>query len=372
FGKPLAAGLTTWADHFRDAGYRTCYVGKWHNQGRPATWGYQTTRGLFGGGGGRWAVPTFDWNGKSVTGYRGWLFQSADRTYFPERGIGLTSDISTDFANASLKFLDTVGKQPFFLHVNFTAPHDPLLMPIGYEHIYDPKTLQLPANFRAQHAFDHGNFRGRDERLFDWPRTPQEVRRELAVYYSVITHMDGQIGRILDGLIRTGHRQDTLVLFASDHGLAIGSHGLRGKQNMYEHTIGVPLIISGPRVPSGKRIRGQCYLRDLFPTICQLAGVAPPESLDGKSLVPLFHRESPPIYREVFGYFRNAQRMIRGDRWKLITYPRINRVQLFDLAHDPDELSDLAADPTHQTTRMELLTRLRKWQASVGDPLLNR
>src|SRR5262249_50414221 len=155
----------------------------------------------------------------------------------------------------------------FFLHLNFTAPHDPLLVPPDRAMRYDAATVPLPKNFVAQHPFDHGNASGRDELLFRLPRTPQEVREELAVYYAVIEHLDAQIGRILATLQSLSSLDNTIVVFTSDHGLAIGSHGLRGKQNMYEHTLRVPLVIRGPGVPAGKESHALCYLRDLFPTL---------------------------------------------------------------------------------------------------------
>src|SRR5262249_28113744 len=159
-----------------------------------------------------------------------------------------------------------------FLHVNFTAPHDPLLVPPDPASKYDPATIPLPGNFMAQHPFDYGNFRGRDELLWPWPRTPEDTRDELALYYGVLTQLDHEIGRILDGLEETGQTERTIIVFTSDHGLAIGSHGIRGMQNMYEHTVTVPLIFAGPGIPQNQRRNAQIYLRDLYPTICALAG----------------------------------------------------------------------------------------------------
>src|SRR3954467_7503043 len=150
--------------------------------------------------------------------------------------------------------------------------------------------MPLPANFRPEHPFDHGNLPGRDEALLPFPRTADDIRQELACYYAVISHMDEQIGRILQALDDSGRRENTIVIFTSDHGLAIGSHGLVGKQNMYEHTINVPLVITGPGIRAGQRVDTQCYLRDLFPTMCELAGIAAPET-DGRSLVPAIHGE---------------------------------------------------------------------------------
>ena len=223
-------------------------------------------------------------HGRPVTGYRGWIFQDDQGNKFPEKGVGLTPNISQEFADAAIEFIRRKPKKPFFLHVNFTAPHDPLFMPPGYERKYDSQKIPLPPNFLPEHPFDHGNFEGRDEKLLPWPRTPKDVREDLAVYYAVISHMDEHLGRILAALEETGLAQDTFVIFTSDHGLAMGSHGLRGKQNMYEHTVGVPLIFRGPGIPRGSRSEAQCYLRDLYPTVCDLAGIPVPPTVQGRSL----------------------------------------------------------------------------------------
>src|SRR5690606_1131724 len=121
-------------------------------------------------------------------------------------------------------------------------------------------------------------------------------REEIATCYAILSHLDEQIGRILAALKETGQFENTLILFTSDHGLALGSHGLLGKQNMYEHTVNVPLILHGPGVPRGKRFAAQCYLRDLFPTACDLAGVAVPDTVQGKSLVPVLRGEAKEVY----------------------------------------------------------------------------
>lgn len=352
----------------QEAGYHTWCVGKWHTEGRPKGCGYEESLGLFMGGG---KMPeSFDYAGRPVTGYRGWLFQTDDRRLFPEKGVGLTPEISRTFADAAIELIHRRPKEPFFLHVNFTAPHDPLLIPPGYAGKYDPAKIPLPANFLPEHPFDHGNLKGRDELLFAWPRTSEEVRKELAAYYAVISHMDEQVGRILAALDQTGQASNTVVIFSSDQGLAIGSHGLRGKQNMYEHTVGVPLVFRGPGIARDARRSAQCYLRDLYPTLCELAGAKVPNVVQGKSLLPAIGDPQVVLYPEVFGYFGGVQRMIRADRWKLIEYPKVPRRQLFDLRSDPLERKDLSADRPHAATLAELSARLRTWQQQVGDPAL--
>ncbi len=369
-GGRMDPDLVLWAQAMRGGGYSTWYVGKWMNDGQPTTRGYDETLGLYVSGGGRWPLSyAIDWHGVPVTGYRGWVFQHDDGTQLPEKGVGLVPDISREFADAAIEFINRENDKPFFLHVNFTAPHDPLLMPPGYERMYDPQKMPLPPNFLPQHPFDHGNFDGRDEQLLPWPRTPEMVRADLAVYYAVISHMDEHLGRIFDALETTGQATNTYVLFTSDHGLAIGSHGLRGKQNMYEHTVGVPLIIAGPQVPVGKKSAAQCYLRDMYPTVCELAGIEIPKSVQGRSLVPVLHGQTDSIYPEVFGHFRDVQRMIRTDRWKLIWYPKLDKYQLFDLVKDSAEIEDLAGQPRQAARCAELRAKLEAWQNTVGDPL---
>lgn len=372
FGFTPADDARCLAEALRGAGYTTCYTGKWHTSGRPGARGYAQTGGLFAGGGEAWPLThPQDWRGRPVTGYVGWVFQTDAGELHPERGVGLTPDISTLLADEAIGFLTREVRRPFFLHVNFTAPHDPLLAPPGEEFRYDPATLLLPRNFRPRHPFDHGNRTGRDELLFDFPRTPEETRGELAVYYAVISHMDAQIGRVLAALDRCDAAKNTLVVFTSDHGLAIGSHGLRGKQNMYDHTIGVPLIVRGPGIAAGRTIDAQCYLRDLLPTICDLVGVPVPDKVDGRSLAPLLRGECDQVYDEVFTHFGPWQRAIRTRRWKHVAYPQAGREQLFDLKNDPDELQDVSDVADHAEVLGELRARLSAWRGAWSDPTLS-
>lgn len=373
FGQRLPPAATTWAQVMQAGGYHTWFVGKADIGGRPKQYGYQASAALFMGGGARWAREQVDWKGIPATGYRGWVFQDDAGKLFPEQGIGLTTNTSRQIADGAIRFIrQRPDSKPYFLHVNFTAPHDPLLMPPEYAAKYHPAKIPLPANFLPQHPFDHGNLLGRDELTMNFPRTPSEVRGELACYYAVITQLDAEIGRILAALDETGQAANTLVIFASDHGVAIGSHGLRGKQNMYEHTIGVPLVMRGPGIPQGKRMAAQVYLRDLYPTACDLAGLAIPQPVEGHSLRPVIEGRSECIYPEVFGYYLDFQRMIRTDRWKLIDYPKIQRTQLFDLARDPAEMHDHSAHPQYAGVLADMRTRLFAEQQAHGDPLAKK
>jgi arylsulfatase A-like enzyme len=173
-------------------------------------------------------------------------------------------------------------------------------------------------------------------------------------------------------LEQSGELQHTLIIFSSDHGLAMGSHGLMGKQNQYEHTCGVPLIMAGPGIPVGKRITAQCYLRDLFPTVCEMAGIPIPPTVQGTSLMPVLRGEKAEVHDAVFGYFTDAQRMIRtADGWKLISYPKIKKLQLFNVTNDPYELHDLAEEPAQQERIKKMQEQLEAWQKAQGDPLVH-
>jgi arylsulfatase A-like enzyme len=372
FGRAIKPEMALLANVLSEAGYHTWYSGKWMNDGTPKTRGYQETRGLFSGGGaggGGLTHPTSH-NGRAVTGYLGWTFKHDDGTADLATGIGLTPTTDRHIADGAIEFLRRETGRPFFLHVNFTAPHDPLHLPPGFESKYDPAAMPLPPNYLPEHPFDHGNAGQRDEQMLSMPRISAEVKREIAAYYAVLSHLDEQVGRILAAVRSTRREENTLVIFTSDHGLALGSHGLMGKQNMYDHTIGVPFVMAGPGVPANRRLDAQIYLRDVFPTLCEFARAPVPATVEGRSLRPLLSGERAVLYPEVYGYWQRSasepiptQRMVRTDRWKLIHYAHLDRYQLFDLQSDPHERNDLAGAPEHAATREELQGKMSLWFA---------
>jgi arylsulfatase A-like enzyme len=225
----------------------------------------------------------------------------------------------------------------------------------------------LPANFLPQLPFDNGMAVVRDEDLAAWPRTGVVVRDQLAEYYGLITHLDEQIGRILAALSRTGRADNTLIVYAADNGLAIGSHGLLGKQNVFEHSMRVPLILVGPGIPRGGSTRAFTYLYDLFPTLCDAIGVPVPADLEGVTLRALWESRTDRVRDSVFLPFMEIQRAVRDERWKLIGYPKIGHLQLFDLQTDPDETVNLVDRPEHAGQLERLQKLMAEWQARVGD-----
>ena len=272
-------------------------------------------------------------------------------------------------ADAAVEFLrGQSGAAPFLCYVAFNAPHDPRLAPQSYHDRYNAHRPPLPANFLPRHPFDNGALEIRDEQLAPWPRTPEIVRQHLADYYAAIEHLDAQVGRILDALEASGQAEKTLVVFTSDHGLAIGSHGLFGKQNLYDHSMHSPLIIAGPGIPKGRRIDALCYLLDIFPTLGELAGVPGPEGSEGRSLAPILAGRQRTGRDSIFTAYADTQRAVRDERWKLIVYPKVHKTQLFDLRNDPGEMHDLAEDPNHAGELERLTELLRDWQGRLDDP----
>lgn len=359
--------LATLGGTLQKAGYHTCYSGKWHNDGHPKQRGYTSTSGLYSSGGGKGVTqPDSDDRGRPLTGYRGWTFKDGNNQAELDKGVGLQPDNSRHIAEGAIRALQSAPKgKPLFLHVNFAFPHDPRQWPSGMKDRYDAAKIPLPANFAAQHPFDHGNIGGRDELLLPTPRTPEAVRAELALYYAMITDLDAQLGRILAALPAP---ENTLIIFTSDQGLALGSHGLLGKQNEYEHSIRSPLIICGPGLPQNERSAALANLNDLFPTICDLAGIAVPSTVRSRSLAPILRHQTERVHEFVTGTYTDTQRMICNERWKFVLYPKAGREQLFDLQTDPDELHDLSTDPAQRARRDELAARLRTWREQNGDP----
>ena len=259
------------------------------------------------------------------------------------------------------------NNRPFFVYLAPPVPHDPRVAPRKFMDMYPPADIPLPASFLPAHPFDNGEMAVRDELLAPWPRTPDIIRRHLADYYACITCLDHHLGRIFDCLKDFGQLTNTYVIFAGDNGLSLGEHGLMGKQNLYEYGgMHVPLVITGPGIKHGQS-DAFVYLYDLFPTICDLARVPAPASSEGQSLVPLLEGRPAKQRDYLFTAYKNVQRAVRTDRWKLIRYPQVNETQLFDLQDDPHELNNLAAKPEYAARLKEMLALLAKAQKECSD-----
>jgi arylsulfatase A-like enzyme len=351
----------TFPEVFRKAGYETFGTGKQHNGTKIFTRGFSAGGMIFFGGmhpmrkGGHLkpVVNDFDPSGAYTAPYVGGKF---------------STELFTDAAVGFLKQHDA-SKAPFMMYVAYSAPHDPRMAPQKYKDMYPPEKITLPENFLPEHPFDNGALRIRDENLAPHPRTPERTREEIAGYYAMITHVDAEVGRIFKVLEERGMAGNTIIVMAGDNGLACGQHGLLGKQNLYEHSIGVPLIIAGKGLPVGRVIQAPCYLHDVYPTLCELAGLEIPESVTSKSLVPLLEGKARSLRDAHFHAFTKTQRAVRVGDWKLIRYNVKGKqtTQLFNLARDPMEMNNLAERAEHKNKVAELSARLAELGRAEGD-----
>lgn len=264
------------------------------------------------------------------------------------------------YAASCIDFLKSqAGKaEPFYAYVSFQTPHDPWQSPPAFRERYRDEEMRLPASFAPVHPFDNGMLKIRDEMLAPFPRTAEAVRKRLADYRASITHTDAQVGRILDALEELDLKKDTIIVFSSDNGLALGSHGLMGKQNVYDPSVHVPMILAGPGIPVNGRHDQLCYLYDIHPTLLELAGLRIPAVVEFKSLLPVLKNPAAGHREHLYFAFMSWQRAVQDGRHKLIEYCVAGKrtTQLFDLRADPDEMRNLAGDPANEAT----LQRLRK------------
>lgn len=358
-----------WPQYMKQAGYETYFTGKWHisadpeklfdhtvnirprgmpdqspqsdnrtfDESKPDTWSpYDSSLGGYWKGGKHWSEQTAD-------------------------------DVITFLNQARSK------ENPFFMYIGFNAPHDPRQSPKEYVDMYDLKDIAVPKNFLPVYPYALAAGSGthlRDERLAPMPRTEYSVKKSRLEYFAIITHLDAQIGKILDELERTGQKDNTYIFFTADNGLAIGDHGFMGKNNMYDASMRVPLIIAGPGVLKDKRINTTVYLQDIMPTTLQLAGIEKPSQVEFHSLIPLATGKTQKgSYDAIYGAYFGVQRMIRTKHYKMIIYPVVNVVRLYDLKHDPNEITDLAALKRYRKVMNKLFTKLQALQAGMHDPV---
>lgn len=348
-------GVTTMPMFLANHGYETFATGKWHNGIKSFEASFQRGENVFiGGMCDHYNVPC------RTLGADGKLSEPVNK--------GFSTDL---FADAAIGFLDGYSKgdkkKPFFCYVAFTAPHDPRSPRKDFIGMYPDESIPLPGNYKKYHPFIFDDMQVRDEHLAPWPRTPEIIQASLADYYALISHLDQRVGDIIEKLKRDGLYDNTIIVYAADNGLAIGSHGLLGKQNLYEHSMKVPLIISGPGIPKEKVSDAFVYLYDLFPTLAMLCILPKPVGVDGKDISPVIMGKSDGVRSSMFNVYRNTVRSVRDKEWKLIRYPERDYTQLFNLRIDPLEINNLAANPANKSKVDEMMKLLASWQKETGD-----
>ena len=353
-----------WSQYLRGAGYQTYFSGKWHLQ-TDASAIFDVARHVRPGM--PQDTPQSYHRPRENDSWKPW--DRAQGGYW-EGGRHWSEVLADDACD----YLAEAAEQdkPFFMYLAFNAPHDPRQAPREFIDLYPLSEVSLPVAFLTEYPDKDAIGCGpdlRDEKLAPFPRTPRAIKVHRQEYYGIISHMDKQIGRILDALNQSKLTDNTYVIFSSDHGLAVGSHGLLGKQNMYDHSVRIPFCIKGPSIAAGKRDSAPIYLQDVMPTTLELAGVPIPKHVDFRSLLPLLSHQRNEHYKAIYGAYMERQRMVTEDGYKLILYPRIKKVLLFNLRADPHELQNLAAHPEQRERVKKLFSRLLELQQETGDSL---
>jgi arylsulfatase A-like enzyme len=340
---------------FGDHGYVTFGTGKWHNEKEAFEASFQKGSRVYLGG----MADHFNIAVREL---------SAERILSEPVKRGFSTDL---FADAAIGFMEEYAasgeEKPFFCYVSFTVPHDPYSPKPEYIGKYPEDSIPLPANYMPYHPFVFDHLTVRDENLTSWPRKPEVIRSILADYYALIQHLDERIGDMVEVLKENGLYENTIIVYAADNGLAAGSHGLLGKQNLYEHSTKVPLILKGPGIPENAQFDALVYLYDVYPTLSELAGVPAPEGIDGISLVNILNGTVDAIRSSLFTAYRHTVRAVRDKEWKLIRYPERDYSQLFHLTNDPDEMNNLAGEAEYAKKLEELMGLLQDWQSASGD-----
>ena len=387
--KDSAAYNQSWGKIMESAGYDTYMTGKWHVDA-PAEKVFQQVKHIRPGmPGDEWdhykmvrqfkqAVGRQKVDGKLVTaddvlpiGYNrpkdendnSWSPVDPKHGGFWEGGKHWSEVLKDD----ALSFIDQAKNKdnPFFMYLAFNAPHDPRQAPQSYIDKYPLENISLPKSWLPEYPNKEkiGNGQDlRDEALAPYPRTEYAIKKHIQEYYAIITHLDTQIGEILDALEASGKMDNTYIFFTADHGLAVGKHGLLGKQSMYDHSIRPPLLFMGPDIPKDKKVNNDIYLQDIMATSLELAAIDKPDYVDFNSFLDQAKGTTTEgNYQEIYGAYIKFQRMIRKDGFKLIVYPRLNQLLLFDLTEDPEEMNDLSeANPAKVQALFKDLIALQK------------
>lgn len=356
-----------WPQVMDNAGYKTFMTGKWHMTHIGPTMLFDEVSNPRGG------MP------RSVSSAYNRPVEGVEDPWSPwDKSIGGFwnggKHWSEVLADVSIEFIEENrdSEQPLFMFCSFNAPHDPRQAPQEYVEMYDLDGIEMPANFIPEHPLksEMGAGKGlRDEYLAPFPRTEYAVKRHRQEYYAIITHLDHQIGKIVSALKKSGRYDNTLIVFAADNGLAVGSHGLLGKQSMYEHSVKVPLVFSGLNIPKGVKRKQLVYMQDLVPTIYDIVDVERPEGMEFISQYESIVSRRAKARDYVYGAYVDHQRMVRSDRYKLYFIPKAKTVYLFDIVRDPLEMKDLYGEPRYREIVKELAREYLILAEECGDEL---
>lgn len=356
-----------WAQRLQAAGYATGYFGKWHveRSHELARFGWTTARTE--------AHPEIRAERAAIRRrlaagrWRREGYLTPLPGYAPHRFYGVT-ELAPDARDGGLyvrhaaRFLETAlaADAPWACFVSVLEPHDPFVCGEEAFARYDAERLPLSPSWRDDLAGRPELYRRARRPWAGW--TPRQHREAAACYYASITEIDHLFGRLLDQVAAAGQMDDTLVVLTSDHGEALGAHGLYCKNvSAAEEIYRIPLVLAGPGVPAGRASVARVGLHDLHPTLLELLSLAPAPVPDSASFAPLLRRADAPTptqgYAEYEGTrFQLTQRVVWDDPWKFV-FNGFAQDELYRLDSDPHEMVNLLtqaeayADPAARLTR---------------------
>ena len=273
-------------------------------------------------------------------------------------------------ADAAIEFLKQNKDKPFFLGCGFVRPHVPLVAPSKYFDRYDRDTMvapEVPKGDLEDVPKIIRNYKSIDR----YGVTPELHKGLLEAYYASISYMDEQVGRVLEALDELGLRENTIVIFSSDHGYLLGHHHKFQKQHLFEESTRVPFILSVPWMTKshGHASNKITELVDLYPTLAELAGLTPPANLQGQSLLPLLKNPTTKEWSKdlAFSISRSGGESIRTSKWRFTHWGfGAKGEELYDLKNDPNEFTNLARDPNYSGRLNQLKARLKTKRKAAG------
>lgn len=370
-----AAGLTTMNTHFKQHGYYTISNGKVYHHPEDNAQG--------------WSEPA--WRPKRTIKYAleanvELAAKRAKESDGKRRGPAWeAADVGDDFfadgklakrAVADLKRLKEKN-QPFFMAVGFFKPHLPFIAPKRYWDLYDHEKIQLPETYhRPENApnvaiHNFGELRSYAGIPAAGPVSDETARNLIHGYYACVSYTDAMIGRLLDGLEQLGLADNTIVVLWGDHGWNLGEHTLWSKHSCFETSMRIPVIIRAPGVKGGTRTAGLTESIDIYPSLCELAGLPLPEHLQGKSFVPLLHHPDQPWKEAAVGRFQSGD-TIRTDRYRYTQYtgPKGKETarMLYDHASDPAEDQNISEQQAAKKAVEQLQQQLDQLKGRDSTP----
>lgn len=354
---PLLLDNKTLADTFNDAGYESSFVGKWHlggmgnepiekekRGGFTHFFGYQCYNGF------RKNVCFYDENNKEHK--------------FDEHRTDVTTDIAVDRLEMLVK-----GDKPFIHVVFYQAPHYPVQPSERFEKMYEEKEIPLAPNYQEVDPYTQTYSPPSPQPLKkckDYSRYGNDMQEYLRLYYAMVSQIDDGVGKIVDMLERLKIKDNTMIIFSSDHGDMQGSHGFKNKCLPYEESCGVPLIISAPDCKKGKKVLEPVSAIDLFPTCLDYAGIKKEDFLSGRSITPFIFGEEIDgdiqVIAESFDY-ETPWEMIRSKKHKLVMKKEEKEAcMLFDMENDPYEMNNIVNDKAYLKVKNKMTLDLLKWR----------